>query len=60
MSEGWSWIGSSKEAHYFRNGRSLCGRWTSYTKEPVGMEGHRPCFECCGAIRREGKEAGLR
>jgi len=60
MSEGWSRIGSSEAAHYFRNGRSLCGRWTNYTTEPVGMDGHRPCFECCNIIRKEGKEAGLR
>ena len=60
MSEGWSWIGASTLAHYFRNGRSLCGRWTNYSQELVGMGTHRPCHECKATITREGKEAGYR
>jgi hypothetical protein len=26
-SEGWSWLISTGTGHYFRAGRSLCGRW---------------------------------
>jgi hypothetical protein len=27
MAEGWAWPMLAKKAHYFRDGRSICGRW---------------------------------
>ena len=27
LSEGWTWLFNSKKWHYFRKGRSLCGKW---------------------------------
>lgn len=26
-SEGWTWLFNSRKWHYFRNGRSVCGRY---------------------------------
>lgn len=59
MSEGWSWLISSRVAHYFVKGISLCGRWRSFM-EPVGEGGHLHCQVCEKALAKEGKEAGLR
>lgn len=25
--EGWTWLLNASKWHYFRNGRSLCGKW---------------------------------
>ncbi len=25
--EGWTWLWNTRKDHYFREGRSLCGRW---------------------------------
>jgi hypothetical protein len=27
MKKGWGWPGLSKKAHYFVDGRALCGKW---------------------------------
>lgn len=26
--EGWAWLANGRKRHYFRNTRSLCGKWT--------------------------------
>ena len=28
--EGWGFLSNAKLAHYFRGGRSLCGRWLTF------------------------------
>ena len=25
--EGWTWLINSRKDHYFRDGKSLCGKW---------------------------------
>jgi len=38
MSEGWGWPGNSKKAHYFVNGRSLCGSWIYFGELEQGKD----------------------
>jgi hypothetical protein len=59
MSAGRSWLFNSRVAHYFRNGRSLCGRWM-ILGEPTGASNYPLCRACERALRKEGQEAGLR
>lgn len=30
--EGWGWLTNSPKWHYFQDGRSLCGRWFTFSK----------------------------
>lgn len=52
MTEGWGFPQRSRKAHYFVNGRSLCGKWTFFGKVAEGDPGF---FEskCCAKCFRE-------
>ena len=46
--EGWNWLWNARKEHYFRNGRSLCGRWLCLGSdllpdEPVNSKLCRTC-----------------
>lgn len=56
MKEGWTWLFNSKRDHYFRNGKSLCGKFAclgnDFTDEPDGI----PCATCLKKREKEEEE----
>lgn len=49
LTEGWKWIIESRKWHYFRNGRSLCGRWATLSNagfETGNDDSPDNCAEC--------------
>lgn len=53
QTEGWAWPSSSRKAHYFRSGRSLCGHWShdgELVQTPWAL---RECCRGCWHIRHE-------
>ena len=56
--EGWNWLFNAKKEHYFRNGRSLCGRWLclggKYSPEPPSDK-EAICTTC---LKKREKEKG--
>lgn len=55
--EGWAWLYNSRVWHYFRDGRSLCGRWMNLggTEFDSSPEGHdRNCAACL--LKRQKEE----
>ena len=55
--EGWNWLINSPKWHYFRDGRSLCGRWMSFTKDGFDTEDKLDhpdnCKECNKRRKKE-------
>jgi len=49
--EGWTWIIGSRKWHYFREGKSLCGKWGLLT-EPHFEAGNDASPDNCAACRR--------
>lgn len=56
--EGWAWLTDAALAHYFRDGRSLCGRWAmelgAEKDAPYPEDAH--CGRCRRATLREPQE----
>jgi len=48
MNEGWTYLYNSPKWHYFRDGRSLCGKWMTFSKELERREIDSPdnCVAC--------------
>jgi len=57
MSEGWAWPLNSRKAHYFEEGRSLCGRWMFFGSQdqPEGL-GEQPGKDDCVVCWRKAKQ----
>jgi hypothetical protein len=53
MEEGWTWLINSKKRHYFRNGKSLCGKWACLGNDFTGYPDGIPCATC---LKKRGKE----
>jgi hypothetical protein len=59
LPEGWVILANSRKAHFFRNGKSLCGKWMYFGKiDGLGLDGADfispdDCAECS---RRRQKE----
>lgn len=53
VERGWGWPMNSKKAHYFIEGRSLCGNW-GFSGALTANDAHSPddCADCTG---RRGK-----
>lgn len=55
--EGWGFTGTSRKAHYFRDGRSLCGKWgfrrSSAPHEPDTGPSPDDCAACRKALDKE-------
>jgi len=49
--EGWGSILDSRKDHYFRNSRSLCGKWFCTSKELD--QNDKKCVNDCAACRRK-------
>lgn len=49
MAEGWTYLINSKKWHYFRDGRSLCGKWAYFGSSDFekGKDNHpKNCSAC--------------
>ena len=45
--KGWGWPALSKKAHYFTDGRSLCGKWLFWGQLEEGNDGSPDnCAQC--------------
>jgi len=53
---GWGWPVYSKKAHYFVDGRSLCGKWLYLGSLEQGNDDSRDnCAECKKRLKRVDK-----
>lgn len=54
--EGWTWLWNAPKEHYFREGRSLCGRWLCLGSDlyphPSEVRG-KVCSTCLKKLERE-------
>ncbi len=56
MKEGWAWPGLARKAHYFREARSLCGKWMFtgvFVRNQDSSQGPDDCATC---FRKREKE----
>jgi len=50
---GWGWPVNSRKAHYFVNGRALCGRWLFFGPLEQGNDDNPDnCAECKKRLKR--------
>lgn len=56
--EGWSFLWNSKKWHYFREKRSLCGKWLCLSDSPDERENIDSPSNCAECRRRRLKEIG--
>lgn len=54
--EGWTWLLGVKKEHYFREGRSLCGRWMCFGQDLSPEPPRMPGETCLTCLRRRTKE----
>jgi hypothetical protein len=54
--EGWAFLWNSKKVHYFRESRSLCGRWLCFSMEFYPDENLNSPDNCAECRRRRTKE----
>ena len=55
--EGWTWLHNSPKWHYFRKGRSLCGRWGLFlVGEPMDPEDKDSPDNCKACWRKRQAE----
>jgi len=54
MPEGWGWPGAARKAHYFVDGRSLCGRWgwIGGSLQPAGEPSSDDCAACARKLAK--------
>lgn len=53
--EGWGWPGAAGKAHYFRDSRSLCGRWF-FPSDQLDQDTGPSRDDCTGCRRALDKE----
>lgn len=51
MNEGWTWLWNATKFHYFRDNRSLCGKWAVIGKQEY-RQGNNDSPDNCTACRR--------
>jgi hypothetical protein len=56
MKEGWTFLWNSPKWHYFREGRSLCGRFLLLGKPELGGGNEQSPDNCKGCLRKIQKE----
>lgn len=59
-SEGYAWPSASRKAHYFRDTRSLCGKWAYFgvVAQAYG-DNSDICTACKRALKREAEKEKL-
>jgi hypothetical protein len=54
-SRGWLWPAAARKAHYFTDGRSLCGKFAAVGSEPTQADdpggGPDDCADCSRKLR---------
>jgi len=60
--EGWKWIVNAPKWHYFRDGRSLCGKWMCLGKsfEQGNDDSPDNCVACRKKLSAEKARAALK
>lgn len=55
LHEGWKWLVNSTKAHYFVDGKSLCGRWLTFSKgyEKGNIDSPDNCKACVKRYKKE-------
>ena len=57
--EGWTWLQNSKKWHYFRNKKSLCGKWSLFIHPNEGYElGNNDSSDNCTTCRKKLEKEG--
>jgi len=51
--EGWNWIFGSPKWHYFRDGKSLCGKWMILGKNESAETGNDESKSNCKVCSRK-------
>lgn len=54
--EGWTWLQNSRKWHYFRDTRSLCGKWSYLGLDNFEKEGDDSPDNCAECRRKRKKE----
>lgn len=56
---GWGWPGLSRRAHYFYDGRALCGRWLffGHADPDTGKDSADDCLTCRRKLRAQQAKA---
>lgn len=54
VKKGWAWPLAAKEAHYFVDGRSKCGKWMYLGPIQIGPASLDDCAACCRKAIRDG------
>lgn len=63
--EGWGNLDNARDAHYFRNDRSLCGRWMAFgeprweANQALGPMPKPRSGTCTTCWRKRAKEEGV-
>lgn len=60
--EGWGSVDNARDAHYFRDSRSLCGRWLAWGDprwEKKQSLGEPTKGTCKGCWKKRAKEEGV-
>ena len=48
--EGWKWLFNARKEHYFKNGRSLCGKYMTLGNGGTYKTTNNPCKACLKKI----------
>lgn len=56
MKKGWGWPANSRKAHYFIDGRAICGKWLFFGA--VEDRNHGSPDNCAACKKRLEKERG--
>lgn len=51
--EGWTWLHNSRKWHYFRDNRSLCGKYMLLKRPSEGYEGDVESLDNCAVCARK-------
>jgi hypothetical protein len=54
--EGWTWLYNSTKWHYFRNNRSLCGKWALWAVGELEQGNDNSPDNCVVCRRKLAKE----
>ena len=57
MKEGWTWLIGTPKWHYFREGRSLCGKWMLLGNPELDQRDFKSKDNCMACFKKRIKEA---
>jgi len=57
--EGWTWLINSTKWHYFRNGKSLCGKWMTFGNPDLEQGNNNSPDNCKSCRNKLLKETAL-